>query len=232
MELVAVIGDVGSEIGVAAVGLAQRPVDVVAEARGAEQRLRARLPIFGRRLAARRVEDSGVGKAAFVKPLERVGDFAAGDQLALGRKPVHADAERRQIVADGRHHRLEGGLAADRQPLRLGRVLPARAVARRERFAYRLEIRAGIEARRNGARVLAERPEVAPMDRSRQGVDLRPGVVHVILAGHRVAREFEEVGERVADTAPRAWPICIGPVGLAETYSTLTRRPAPKSERP
>ena len=33
-------------------------------------------------------------------------------------------------------------------------------------------------------------------------------------------------------TAPRVWPTCIGPVGLAETNSTLTLRPSPTVERP
>ena len=34
------------------------------------------------------------------------------------------------------------------------------------------------------------------------------------------------------NTAPRVWPTCIGPVGLAETNSTLTFSPAPMLERP
>ena len=33
-------------------------------------------------------------------------------------------------------------------------------------------------------------------------------------------------------TAPRQWPMCIGPVGLAETYSTFTRTPWPAVESP
>ena len=34
------------------------------------------------------------------------------------------------------------------------------------------------------------------------------------------------------NTAPRVWPTCIGPVGLAETYSTLTLSPLPRSDLP
>src|ERR1700733_14239562 len=34
------------------------------------------------------------------------------------------------------------------------------------------------------------------------------------------------------NTAPRPWPTCIGPVGLAETYSTLTGTPPPLSLAP
>ena len=33
-------------------------------------------------------------------------------------------------------------------------------------------------------------------------------------------------------TAPRQWPMCKGPVGLAETYSTLTRSLPPMVEAP
>ncbi len=46
LELLLVIGDVGREIGVGAVGLQQRAVDVVAEGGGAEQRLLAILPVL------------------------------------------------------------------------------------------------------------------------------------------------------------------------------------------
>ena len=37
---------------------------------------------------------------------------------------------------------------------------------------------------------------------------------------------------RVVVEAPRAWPAVSGPVGLAETYSTLTRLPLPSSLSP
>src|SRR5207237_8449980 len=45
--LVVVVGDVGGEIGPAAVGLLERPVDLVAELGGAKQGLLAVLPIVG-----------------------------------------------------------------------------------------------------------------------------------------------------------------------------------------
>ena len=54
LELRAVIGDVGGEIGVGAVRFEQRPVDVVAECRRAEQRLLAVLPILDRLALGRR----------------------------------------------------------------------------------------------------------------------------------------------------------------------------------
>jgi hypothetical protein len=48
LELGAVVGDVGGEVGVGAVGLEERPVDVVAEGGGAEERLLPVLPILVR----------------------------------------------------------------------------------------------------------------------------------------------------------------------------------------
>src|SRR6516162_1852652 len=54
VELVLVIGDVGGEVGVGAVRLDQRTIDVVAERGGAEQQLLAVLPILDRRSLRRR----------------------------------------------------------------------------------------------------------------------------------------------------------------------------------
>jgi hypothetical protein len=42
---------------------------------------------------------------------------------------------------------------------------------------------------------------------------------------------FSKEASASPTTAPRQWPICMGPVGLAETYSTLTVVPAPTPER-
>ena len=84
VDLVGVVGDVVGEIGVAAVGLAQRPVDVVAEVGGAEQGLRARFPVV-RRLALGRVQHALVDQAVGVQFLDdRVGG-AGGDQGAFAR---------------------------------------------------------------------------------------------------------------------------------------------------
>src|SRR4030081_3784181 len=74
VKLVLVIGDIGSEIGVAAVGLDQRPVDVVAIGGGAKQRLFAILIVFDRRSVGRR-------QAAFV-------DVALGAKILDGRSDL------------------------------------------------------------------------------------------------------------------------------------------------
>ena len=74
VELRCVIGDVGGEIGVAAVRFLQRPVDIVAERGRAEQRLLAILPVLDRR-AFRRRQPAFVDLAALAQPVDRRGDL-------------------------------------------------------------------------------------------------------------------------------------------------------------
>ncbi len=63
IDLGFVVGDVGGEIGVAAVRFDQRPIDVVAETGRAEQRLLAVLPVLDRR-AFGRLQTSEIDDAA------------------------------------------------------------------------------------------------------------------------------------------------------------------------
>ena len=119
------IGDVVGEIGVAAIRLQQRPVDVVAELRGAEQGLLAILPILvllalGRRQPA--LIDQVAGAQIRDGRADLVGSAIDRLQRALGKEHLVDDAERRQIVADHRHHAVDRRGAHQRQPfgLRLG----------------------------------------------------------------------------------------------------------------
>ena len=68
-----------------------------------------------------------------------------------------------------------------------------------ERFADRLQIIAGIKPIRNRADVFAERLAVAQEGRAREHIDLRAGVVDVVLARDVEAGEVEQVGQRVAE---------------------------------
>ena len=112
--LVAVVGDVGGEIGVAAVRLDQRPVDVVAVVGGAEQRLLAILPILGR-LALGRLQPALVDHALLAQPVERQVDVAALPvQRPLGKEHVVVDVELGEIGADQLHHRGQHPLLDDR----------------------------------------------------------------------------------------------------------------------
>ena len=106
-ELVAVIGDVAGEIGVAAVGLDQRPVDVVAEIGGAEQELLAVLPILVD-LALGRRQPALIDEPLGLEVVDGLGDLVARTfaERALGEKHVVADAELSQIVLDHDQHRL------------------------------------------------------------------------------------------------------------------------------
>ena len=102
------------------------------------------------------------------------------------------DVERGEIVADHRHHRLDGALARDRQPFRLRLAHQPRAKFAREIFADRLQIIAGIEALGDRADVLAERLAVAQEGGAREHVDLAAGVVDVIFARRLAAGEDEQ----------------------------------------
>ena len=126
------------------------------------------------------------------------------------------------------HHHGDRLGAHDRQPRAFRHRLELVAVLGGERLPDRHEIVAGIEPFRNLADVLAERLAVAQECRAREHVDLRAGVVDVIFARDVVAGEMQAGSHSASpNTAPRQWPTCIGPVGLAETYSTLTFAPSP-----
>ncbi len=119
-ELVAVIGDVGSEIGQAAIGLEHRAVDVVAELGRAEKRLLARLPVFGR-LAFRRLEHAAIKESLCFEERDGLLKLARTSALkrALRKEDVVLDAERREVVANERHHGVDGVVAHRRQAMRL-----------------------------------------------------------------------------------------------------------------
>ena len=70
---------------------------------------------------------------------------------------------------------------------------------RRQRFADRLEIVAGVEALRDRADRLAQRLAVAEEGGAGEHVDLRAGVVDVVFARHRPAGEADEIRQRVAE---------------------------------
>ena len=86
VELVLVIGDVGGEIGVAAVRLDQRPIDIVAEGGGAEQRLLAVFPVLDRR-ALRRRQAALIDVALGAQEVDGLGDLVvAGLRSASARR--------------------------------------------------------------------------------------------------------------------------------------------------
>ena len=126
-ELVAVIGDVGGEIGPRAVGFLEWPVDIVAELGGAEQGLRTRLPIVGQ-LALWRFEHAGIDEPAVLQNAEALVDRAALDKRALGRRTGRdrrrARRGRRGSAPSSARPRNRGSAAAT--PSRAGRAIGAR----------------------------------------------------------------------------------------------------------
>ena len=65
----------------------------------------------------------------------------------------------------------------------------------------------------------------ARLHRAGQRGDLHAGVVVIELARAPASPGLEQVADRVAQRGLAPWPTCSGPVGLAETNSTITRWP-------
>ncbi len=208
-HLVGVIGDVVGEIGVRAIGLAQRPVDVVAEPRGPEQRLRARLPVF-RQLALGRVEGPFIDQSFRAQPLDQRIRGAVMKQRAFGAEHRMLDAERVQIGADISHHSVDGEVAHSVDPeLRRGDAeigLGERgAVGGGKQLADRDQILAAVLQSAGNLVVKlrlgerrADRLQVAPIGGPGQCADLGAGVVDVVFLGDGVTGLGHQVGQRIA----------------------------------
>lgn len=90
------------------------------------------------------------------------------------------------------------------------------------------DVGAVVAVLRKGNRLLAlEVLKVAGLERLGKLLDLVACVVDQKLAGAAKACPVERRGKSVANRAAPALPICIGPVGLAETNSTITFLPSP-----
>ena len=202
-DLVARIGDVGSEVGVGAVRLDQRPVDVVAELRRAEQRLLAILPIL-RQFALGRRQAALIDEASGAQILDGAIDFARRMQRLLGDEHLLANVQGGEILANEIHHHRERLLAHDRQPCLFRHVEQRPVVVIGKRLADRLQIVSGIEPGRYFADILAERLAIAQIGRARQHVDLGARIVDVVFARDREAGDAQKLGQRVAEDGTAA----------------------------
>ncbi len=122
-RLLHVIGEVGAEIGPAAVGLADRAVLIVAEFGRAEQRQLDRLPVLGR-LALGRFEHAVIDQVVRAQPLSRPPRAcpppAARPRRRTRRAECRASARSARIML---HHRApRPGRGTGRQPFAFGRV--------------------------------------------------------------------------------------------------------------
>jgi hypothetical protein len=107
------------------------------------------------------------------------------------------DAEGTKIGADHRHHGLNGETAKRLEPLRLGNSEPAVAVTLHQRTGGVLQIVAGIKPVRHRAHRLASRFAVAEVERPRERIHLRAGVVDIVFAAHGEARFGQQRRQRV-----------------------------------
>ncbi len=196
-HLVAVIGDVGGKIGVAAIRFDERPVHVVAELGGAKQRLLAVFPVVGQ-LALRRVEPSLIDQALLAQPGQRLFDLAPWSVQGLfGKEHVVLDIEFFQIGLDQFKHCGQHMLLDRRQPRLFGLVQQGVAEFFHKRLPHRDQIVARIKAHWNFNR-FTQRLAVAQESRAGQRIDLRSGIVDVIFLGHLVACVGQKRCQRVA----------------------------------
>ena len=216
-DFVAVVGEVGREIGPGPVRALERAVDLVAERGRAEEELRHRLPVLDRlrpwAAAACRCRPAPWRRGRRAPRSMR----AARDQVALGGEDVVEHAERLQVGADQQQHRL------DADPRRSGSSHSASG-ASSQRLPSRLgdlprdgdEVGAGVAALGHRPDVLAQRLAVAVVDRAGQRLDLRPAVVDVIFtsdvriprtpAGWRARRRTPCRGRGRHAAGPSGWP--------------------------
>ena len=145
-KLVVVISHVAGEVGVAAVGLHQRAIDIVAELGRAEERLLAVLPLVVLvALGARQAPL--VDQPALAQRLDRRLDLVglAGGQRRLGEEHLVRDVERGEVGLDLVQQRLDRRRLHDGELLVI-RFLQERAAVRLgERLADGLQVVARIE---------------------------------------------------------------------------------------
>ncbi len=217
LALVEVIGDVGGEVGLLAVGAHHDAVFLVAEGSRAEPG------------GAVLLEGMAVG----AQPLQRAVDRSAVRavaEVAFGVPAVEADAELGQVVADvgedRRESLVEHGLEVRRAEQRLrardngvyigvfvaalglvgrqpgehlGRGTAQRlAAARAQRRRDRAQVIPAIAVRRE-LETLAAELEIAQPHRRSQDLHLAAGVVHVVLAVHAPAVGLQQVRDRRAE---------------------------------
>ena len=202
IDLALVIGDIGGKIRVGAVRFDQRTVDVVAEVGRTEQHLFAifvvvaRLSLGGRQAA--RIDEALAPKLV---DRERDGIRVAVPfrQRPFRKEPVEADAKPREIGADIGQHGRDSDLAYHREPIALFPLQKPRPMQLNEPGAARLQVVARIEPLGHRADLLPQRLPIAEERRAGQDIDLGARIVDVILPGHRVTREGQEVGQGIPE---------------------------------
>src|SRR3979490_1695416 len=111
------IGYIGGKIGIGAVGLQKRPIDIVAVGGGAKQRLLAILIVLDRRSLGRR-QAALVDVTFGTEKIDRFSDTIVSglDQRPLREEDVVRDVERREIALDPLHYHRDRLAPRDTQP--------------------------------------------------------------------------------------------------------------------
>ena len=198
LRLLEVIGQIGAEIGPAAIALLDRTVLIIAELGRAEQRQFDRLPILGR-LAFGRFKVPVIDQILRPQPGLGLGRLARSLKLGLGRKQVMLDPEQGQIGLDLLQHGGNGAGPELRQPFGFISLGVPIAEFGSQRLTHRDQIVARIEPFRDRADRLAQRLAVTQVDRAGEHIDLPAGIVDVIFADHLVPGPFEQAGQCIAD---------------------------------
>ena len=211
-ELLGDVADVGREVGRPAVGPVDHPVLVVAE-RGRAEPDRAVLL---------------VDVAARAQALDGALDPALVVERALALPDVEVDAEVLEARLDPRSDRRP----VAHRPTIVGGVGALGGRRRRQTSSGSVagEIRDVVAV----IAVLGDRLAAPEGDDRRPEVaDLRARIVEVVLARHGLAAGLEDPAEQVADERPAGVADrAAGPVGLADTNSTLTDRGRTAGTRP
>ena len=197
--LLEVIGEVCAKIRPCTVRFLDRAILVVTEFGRAKQGKFDRLPIFRRCLSLWRFEHTVIDKTVFAQPGFCFFRLLRGLQLGLGREKIVVDTEQREVFADHVHHRGDGTLAEEFEPLVLGRILVSGPEFLRQLFTDRLQVVARIEPFGDSADVLTQRLAIAQVRRTREDIDLATGIVDVIFADDLVAGEFKQLRQCIAD---------------------------------
>ncbi len=221
VALVAVVGDVGGEVGVVAVGFDDDAVLVVAVVGGGEPGGAVLL----------------VDVAAFAQVGDRALDLAVLVQAVLMERDVEAHAEVLHRLAElgrPRHGALAELLALLRVALaeRVAVGVHAAVHARQVQHVHAV----GLGLVDHAAGDLVDVRALVPVGRAflavgggHQGlgeaVDLFAVVVEVVFAHHLGAVGLQHAGHRIADGGPAGAADVIGPVGLAETNSRFSVSP-------
>ena len=205
LVLIQMVSHIGSKIRICPIRFLQCTVDVVPEFRCFEQCLGTGFPIVGQ-FAFRRSQNTFVNQSLRTQKVNDAADFSGFHQLSFRREHVKLDAECRQIVPNHVKHGF-GRIGTEiSQPFAFGFAQPFVAVFFRQSLADGNQIISGVQSFGNGTDVFAQRFFIAKVRRTRQNINLRPGIVHVIFARYVISGFFQQFRQSVSENSAASVP--------------------------